>query len=721
MKKKIENLIDHLNHGLVERKAAIKLVLLTVLAGENIVLVGPPGTGKSLIARRMAQALGDTQNGGYFEYLLTKFSTPDEIFGPLSISELKADRFRRNTAGYLPSVELAFLDEVFKASSSILNALLTILNERVYHNGSAAQQVPLRALIAASNELPTAQEELAALYDRFLLRCFVDYVGADGLSGLMAAQTTAPPVSLPMSITRDDIQRTELAARSVNLPSMVQQALKQIWQGHREAFKEDRREQLSDRRLMKCLHLMRVSASTNGREEVDLSDVLLLKDCLWNHPDNISKARDLILGVLRRHSSTVLVSAASSPVDEVSLDLLAPVSASATPIPAAAVSERTKPSHQVGMDARAAATGEQDAEVNGFCGRGTPDDPLLVQSAEDLVYMAHAEVGMQGYHFRQTKDIDCRGITSWVPIEFNGFFDGAKFMIQGPKKGVHPLFSKVTDSSTIENTRLKKLLLASEVRNSSIRHCSSDLQLIKVLTDSQLFACYSSKSLCHNATNSRIEYCSSDSTLIYLYATGCEFTSCAAGAPFIGGNAQDCVIQDCSARLVSFVVSNGQDGFFGGRLVNCSTQRCFVFGSNAFSTYNPAGFAHAVDGGLLKDSVVGVITHALGARVFSTAINSAQVQNNYSIGKNRSRDSNKDGCNGQSIAEAMFTQRFFETHVKWDFKNVWQWDQAQNQPVLRHAGVDAQPASIQSSTQTASGDINTEDLLTLQVRENIWL
>ena len=172
MKKKIKDLIDHLNHGLVERQAAIKLVLLTVLAGENIVLVGPPGTGKSLIARRMAQALGDTQNGGYFEYLLTKFSTPDEIFGPLSISELKADRFRRNTTGYLPSVELAFLDEVFKASSSILNALLTILNERIYHNGADAQRVSLRALIAASNELPTGQEELAALYDRFLMRCF---------------------------------------------------------------------------------------------------------------------------------------------------------------------------------------------------------------------------------------------------------------------------------------------------------------------------------------------------------------------------------------------------------------------------------------------------------------------------------------------------------------------------------------------------------------------
>lgn len=714
MKKKIGDLINHLNQGLVERKDTIKLVLLTVLAGENIVLVGPPGTGKSLIARRMAQVLGDTQNGGHFEYLLTKFSTPDEIFGPLSISELKADRFRRNTAGYLPSVELAFLDEVFKASSSILNALLTILNERIYHNGAEAQHVSLRALIAASNELPTGQEELAALYDRFLLRCFVDYVGADGLSALMTAPTTPPPPSLPMTITRDDIQRIEQAARSVTLPTMVQKALKQIWQAHREAFKEDRREQLSDRRLMKCLHLLRVSATTNGREEVDLSDVLLLKDCLWNHPDNIAKVRDLVLGALRRHSSAMPVSAASLPVDGAPLDTPAPVSASANPISGVAAL------HQAAWDALAGATGEKDAEVNGFCGRGTPDDPLLVQSAEDLMHMTHPEVGMQGYHFRQTKDIDCSGITTWVPIDFNGFFDGAKFIIQGPQNGDRPLFSKVTDNSTIENARLTKFLLAREVRNSSIRHCSSDLQLIAMLTGSHAFACHSSNSLCHRAANSRIEYCSSDSILIASDATGCEFTSCSAGDSFLGGDAKDCSIQDCSARLVS----EGRYGFFRGQLNNCSTARCFVFGRN-YASYDSAGgsgFVDQVDGGFLKDSVVGVVTaEKFNYRVFSKARNSAQVKNNYSIDKNRPSGGDKDGSQGQCIAEALFNQRFFENYVKWDFKNVWQWDQAKNQPELRHAGVDAQPPSVQSSTPSTSLDTNTEDLLTLQVRENIWL
>ena len=120
MKTKITRLLEQLGQGLVEREQTLKLALLTVLAGENLVLVGPPGTGKSLVARRVAQSLSGDGPASHFEYLLTKFSTPEELFGPLSISALKADRFHRNTAGYLPTVRIAFLDEIFKASSSIL-------------------------------------------------------------------------------------------------------------------------------------------------------------------------------------------------------------------------------------------------------------------------------------------------------------------------------------------------------------------------------------------------------------------------------------------------------------------------------------------------------------------------------------------------------------------------------------------------------------------------
>ena len=137
IKAKLALLLEQLNHGLVDREATMKSALLSILAGENMLLIGPPGTAKSLVARRISQSFSHKNQVSattYFEYLLTKFSTPEEIFGPLSISELKADRFKRNTDGYLPSVKIAFLDEVFKASSSILNALLTIMNERIYRS-----------------------------------------------------------------------------------------------------------------------------------------------------------------------------------------------------------------------------------------------------------------------------------------------------------------------------------------------------------------------------------------------------------------------------------------------------------------------------------------------------------------------------------------------------------------------------------------------------------
>ncbi len=305
MKQKLQTLLQALNHGLVERDALLKTALLTVLAGENIVLIGPPGTGKSLIARRIADSFAmetDDGDAAYFEYLLTKFSTPEEIFGPLSISELKADRFKRNTAGYLPAVRVAFLDEIFKASSSILNALLTILNERIYHNGAERQRVPLQALIAASNELPSDQAELGALYDRFLVRAFVDYVSANNRHQLFADTADQP---LTARLTLDDLAQIQHAARAVTLPSDIQQAIQKIWLKHQEMFKEDRRESLSDRRLKKVLQLLRLSAASNGRTHVDLSDVFLLKDCLWNHPDNAQQVGEMIRNILQTYSHPV--------------------------------------------------------------------------------------------------------------------------------------------------------------------------------------------------------------------------------------------------------------------------------------------------------------------------------------------------------------------------------------------------------------------------------
>src|SRR3954451_5723653 len=198
----IDDLVARLRQGVLEpmkarfvqRDEVIDLIALAVVAGEHLFLQGPPGTAKSALIRQFARAV----EGRYFEYLLTRFSEPNEIFGPIDIARLREGTVATVTTGMLPEAEFVFLDELFNANSAILNNLLTVLNERVYRRGAETHRLPLLSLFSASNHLPE-DDALRALFDRFLLRCHVRNLKPDAMPQLLrdgwALETSAAPVS----------------------------------------------------------------------------------------------------------------------------------------------------------------------------------------------------------------------------------------------------------------------------------------------------------------------------------------------------------------------------------------------------------------------------------------------------------------------------------------------------------------------------------------------
>ena len=301
LREKIEKNLEILNNGLVGKEKVMKLGLLSILSGENMILVGPPGTAKSEISRRLREILADSGSETYFEYLFTKFTTPEEIFGPLSIKQLQNDKFERNTEGYMPSSRIVFLDEIFKANSSILNTLLTILNERVFHNGLKREKTPLISLIGASNELPFENDELTALYDRFLIRAVVGYVSDDEIEMLLDIKETDMEIPAEIKFTESDLNEIRNESEKVRVTSGIKRTVMQIRQDYNKIFAEDNHEIISDRKLVKMVKLLKVSAYLNGRDKVDFSDLMLLTNCLWNNPENIENVTKLVLEAVKRN------------------------------------------------------------------------------------------------------------------------------------------------------------------------------------------------------------------------------------------------------------------------------------------------------------------------------------------------------------------------------------------------------------------------------------
>lgn len=286
-----QNVARTLNSYFLDKQEIIRLLNISAIAGEHMVLVGPPGTAKSAIIGMFAQLI----DARYFEYLLTRFTEPNELFGPVDIKEFREGRYTRRTQGMLPEAEIVFLDEIFKSNSAILNSLLQIINERRFANGPTVMEVPLISLFAASNEVPN-DDNLAAMFDRFLLRVRSDYLDSYHFHELMTRGIT------------QEVRR--LAGRGQRLEPLVSAAdLRRLQQGFEQlmVFPEEfmakykglifqiRSEGItvSDRRAVKLLKLFAASALFDGRRRVTDGDFFILRH-IWNNLDQAELLEEIV-------------------------------------------------------------------------------------------------------------------------------------------------------------------------------------------------------------------------------------------------------------------------------------------------------------------------------------------------------------------------------------------------------------------------------------------
>jgi MoxR-like ATPase len=294
MNTKLTAIRTALNAKFLERSQVIDGMLTCLLAGEHALLFGLPGTSKSAMTNALCNCISGAE---YFQWLLTKFTTPEEVFGPMSLKALEQDRYCRNTAGKLPQAHIAFVDEIFKASSSILNALLTIINEKVYHNDGAPQPVPLISIFGASNELPESAG-LDALYDRFLLRYWVDYItGTENFKAMLFGSTEVSNASISLA----ELAEEQINAASVTFPDAAFDTLLQI-----KLALESKQIRISDRRWKRIISLLKAYTYLNEDNIVSDDSFPIIIDALWRKPEERSIIADIVHSIVNPVLAQVL-------------------------------------------------------------------------------------------------------------------------------------------------------------------------------------------------------------------------------------------------------------------------------------------------------------------------------------------------------------------------------------------------------------------------------
>lgn len=282
----------------LDKGELVRLLLVTLMAGEHMLVVGPPGTAKSALVRHLARLV----DARYFEYLLTRFSEPNELFGPVDIKAFREGTFVRRIEAMLPDSEIVFLDEIFKSNSAILNALLSILNERRFFTGSQSLKVPLCSLFAATNEVPN-DDALGAIFDRFLVRALSENLDSfhfhglveRGIRGELAELTGADASEKPL------VSLAEIRKVQARLGQFL--VFPEEWMARYKGFIFQIRSEgisLSDRRVVKLLKLFACSALIEGRPTVNAGDFFILRH-VWNSPDQIPILDDIVGPLLDSH------------------------------------------------------------------------------------------------------------------------------------------------------------------------------------------------------------------------------------------------------------------------------------------------------------------------------------------------------------------------------------------------------------------------------------
>jgi MoxR-like ATPase len=285
--------------GLVERQDLVELIALAAVAGEHLLVIGPPGTAKSEAARRVARALG----GRVFEYLLGRFTEPSEIFGPIDLRKLKDGVVETQTTGMLPEAEIAFLDEIFLGSTAILNTLLALLNERTFRRGATSVRVPLRVCVGASNALPD-EEALAAFADRFLLRSFLDPIPDPRLEELLEGGWSIAKAS---EARRATMEHLDVLAEAVGRADL---APVRPHLAHAVRVLRKNGVVLSDRRVVKVQKLIAAAAVMGGRASPTEADLWPIVAAVPTREAQAA-ARDALRNVLAKSENAALTAAAA--------------------------------------------------------------------------------------------------------------------------------------------------------------------------------------------------------------------------------------------------------------------------------------------------------------------------------------------------------------------------------------------------------------------------